>query len=413
MLSVLDSRPTEDRAAGSFPWWGPYPISSYQSPEWALVAEEQILAIAAASACIELLADQMSVAPMYVEHPDGSTSPVPAILRQPDPEMTCCDVISQVVVSLLTTGNAFAVITSRERDGMPRSIKVLSPWQVSVSRWEDSRRLRYMVDGAYVPRQDIVHVRGLTIAGCDVGIGPITYGYRTFKMAQRESIYATDRFDGSGNSAAIPDYFIESDQSITVEQAQEVQAQLQRRHGGLQRGPTVLTNGLRAKTIQYSARELELIVSRKFTATEICSIFRVPAHLVGVQVENSMTYSNVRDDMVGLATLRLEPFGMRMGAGLSHRLLPPGDLLRFDFDKLKQDLGIPDRVPKSGAPQQPPKAPDSDPMRSDDAQPSPWAGDINLSVPISVDLRNSANAETDKPLPDDDDGKAQPVPGAE
>ena len=341
LLSLLTRAQSSSRQPTS--GGGLYPVFGNRIGRqwWPQLTEESLLQVTVAQACVSLLSDQIATAPMYVQRPDGSRAEPPAWLAQPDPEQSCCDTVTQLVVSLLTAGNAYAVITSRGAGAMPTSIKVLSPTDVVLSRWQDSHRLRYQVCGSYVPLQDMIHVRGLTLGGYDIGVGPVSYGARLMGIAGREADYAALRFDQSGNGAAIPDYFIESDQPISSEQAKRVGRQLQAKAGGLQRGPLVLDAGMKARRIEFTAEELELIVSRKFTDTQICSMFGVPPHLVAVQTENSMTYSNVRDDMTALVALQLKPWGRRISTGLSPHLLPAGHMLGFDFSELTRDLSMP------------------------------------------------------------------------
>ena len=67
-------------------------------------------------------------------------------------------------------------------------------------------------------------------------------------------------------------------------------------------------------------------------------MMQVPAHLVNVQTENSMTYSNVRNDMISLAAFGLENWAAKLSAGLSRTLLPRGKRLVFDLDDLFRRL---------------------------------------------------------------------------
>ena len=292
-------------------------------------------------ACVALVAGKLATLPLYVTDTRGelgNREELPFWFEQPDPEMPREDTITQMVCSLMTDGNAFALITDRYFHDEPKSIKVLSPMEVLVRRDERTGFLEYRVNGRVEPREDIVHVRGMSYPGWDIGVGPITYGARLIGAASREAEYVARRFEDHGAGAAVPDWFIESEHAIDTEQAKAIGKAVSARAGGLSRGVLVLDNGMRARHIQFNARELELIASRKYTNVELCSMMQVPAHLVNVQTENSMTYSNVRNDMIALAAFGLENWAGRLAAGLSMRLLPRGKKLVFDLDDLFRRL---------------------------------------------------------------------------
>ena len=300
-----------------------------------------MLAVTAAQACISMISNQIAVSPMFVEveGADGETTtePAPRWLEQPNPENTCCDVVTQLMTSLLTAGNGFAYITARDGFGRPSALQVLHPLDVGVER-DDAGFLRYRVHGEVVRTLDVVHVRGLTFGGADVGVGPISYGTRLMTMASAQDSYAGARFDSSENGAAIPAYFLGSEQAISEPQAKEVVRGIRRIAAGKATAPAVLPYGMKPMRVELTAEELELIVSRKYTDGQICSMYAMPPYLVGVPSDNDMTYSNVRDNMLALVVFTLKPWARRLTAGLSPRLLPPGKTLQFDLGALHRDL---------------------------------------------------------------------------
>ena len=305
------------------------------------VAPEQMLAIAAAQACISLISNQIAAAPQFVEveGADGvtTTEPVPHWMEQPNPENSCCDVTTQLMTSLLTAGNAYAYVTSRDGFGRPSSMQVLYPLDVGVER-DNAGVLRYRVHGEVVRTLDVVHVRGLTFGGADVGIGPIAYASRLMAMANAQERYAGARFDPSDNGAATPYYFLGTDHPLSKDQAKDVLRGVRAVAAGKAAAPAVLPYGVKPMRLELTAEELELIVSRKYSDNLVCSTYGVPPHLVGVPSENSMTYSNVRDNMLALVVFTLKPWTRRLTAALSSRLLPPGKTLRYDLDALHRDL---------------------------------------------------------------------------
>ena len=302
---------------------------------------EAAMSLTTVQACIALVAGKLATLPLFVTDvrgEPGNREELPFWLEQPDPEQTREDTITQMVCSLMTDGNAYALVTSRYYHGEPSSIKVLHPTDVTLSRPQRDGRLEYRVNGSLVDRDDIVHARGMMYPGSDIGVGPITYGARLVGAALHEAEYVARRFDDKGFGAAVPDGVIESDNTLTQQQSKDIDKQVNAAVGGLRRGVLILDGGLHYKQLQFSAREMELIASRKYTNVELCSMMQVPAHLVNVQTENSMTYSNVRNDMIALAAFGLENWAGKLGAGLSRTLLPRSKRLVFDLDDLFRRL---------------------------------------------------------------------------
>ena len=289
--------------------------------------------------CISLVAGQIATLPMYVEKRDGSTDEVPRWMEHLDPEQTLDDTISQMVVSLMTDGNAFAYITSRQFHGQPSAVKVLDPLSVVVDR-DSSGFLRYRVNGHLVRREDMVHVKGMAFPGQDVGVGPITHGATLLGIVQRYDDYMALRFADGNQGAAVPDYFITLSEDISDEARQEAEMELHAHAGGLRRGPVMLPFGMGVNHIQYSARESELIASKKLALVELCTLMGVPPHMVHVQTENTRAYSNVRDEMRALSVFTIKDWTNRLAAGLSMKLLPRGSRLRFDRSRLIEELQV-------------------------------------------------------------------------
>ena len=87
------------------------------------------------------------------------------------------------------------------------------------------------------------------------------------------------------------------------------------------------------QTLSFSASDLELVESRRFSAQQICTIFGVPSWIVGVGSTDSRTYSNVQDDNRSFVSWTLRPWLTRVEQSLS-TLLPRGQEAKFNLDAL-------------------------------------------------------------------------------
>ena len=87
------------------------------------------------------------------------------------------------------------------------------------------------------------------------------------------------------------------------------------------------------QALSFSASDLELVESRRYSAQMICTIFGVPSYLVGVGSTDSRTYANAQDDARFFSTYTLRPWLTRVEAALS-TLLPRGQAAKFNLDAL-------------------------------------------------------------------------------
>jgi HK97 family phage portal protein len=76
---------------------------------------------------------------------------------------------------------------------------------------------------------------------------------------------------------------------------------------------------------------MELLDSRRYNAEQMCTLFGVPPHLVGVPSQDSKTYSNVQQDSQFFVRFTLRPLAIKIEEALS-TLLPRGQRAVFNFD---------------------------------------------------------------------------------
>ena len=302
---------------------------------------ESAMQITVVRACALKVAGAIARAPIYVEHPDGTSDEAPDWLVQPDPETTCSDVVSQMIVSLMLDGNAYAFVTRRRSGSVePESIMVLSPREVGVTRPTVGGLLEYRVNGEVVPRDRVIHAKGMCLPGDIVGSGVLIHGARLMALATAETNYAALRFARGDRSPGIFEYALKSPAALKQEQADAVVRDIKRKADGQSRGPVFLHSGMDVVKLEFSSQELELISSRKFTDVQLCTMMGVQPHMVGVETENNQTYKNVLMDMQGFKVFTLEDWANRLGTGLAAKTLPRGDVLRFDLDELSADLAM-------------------------------------------------------------------------
>lgn len=342
---LANGEPVEGRRRGklTFGWPSFLPWTPKADSGIGYVSTSTLLTLTAAHACIRLLANQLATLPLaaYRRSDHLRLEDQPRWLRRLDPEMTLADSLTQIAVSMLTTGNAYLFIEGRNVDGTPTGLKVLDPSLVDCDRFSDGR-LFYRVSADFdngvrtqrvVMADDMVHIRALMLPGDDVGIGPLDYAARSILLGVAEEEYAARRFATDGYGAAIPDGVVETDEYIDQEAADEFAQVWQAAAGGMNRGPVILHSGLRYKPLALSSEALQLLESRQFTARQICSTFGVAPHLVGVPASDGLTYKTVEGDTRALVRFGLGDLVNRVEQALSDEG-PSTQVVEFETYKL-------------------------------------------------------------------------------
>jgi HK97 family phage portal protein len=304
------------RGLGAQPLTGPLSIT-----------ESTTLSIPAAYRCVQIISDTAASLPLHSYRGKMQLNRTPDILRQPDPTETRMSTLAAVFTSLLIDGNAYLLVGNRDSLGHPRSFVVLAPGAVALTVRNGVRV--YSVAGQSYDAEDVLHIRGMTLPGHDVGLGPLAMQRRALGLAIAGEDHAAELYV----NGAIPAGILSSEQELTQAEADAAKASFIAAHGGRQRSPAVLSGGMDYKTLSFSAADLELVESRRFSAQQICTIFGVPSWIVGVGSTDSRTYSNVQDDNRAFVSWTLRPHLSRVEQSLS-TLLPRGQEAKFNLDAL-------------------------------------------------------------------------------
>jgi HK97 family phage portal protein len=191
--------------------------------------------------------------------------------------------------------------------------------------------VQYHVGGQVYDSEDILHIRGLTMPGSVRGLSIIEHHKRTLGLSIAGEDCAANVYDSGG----LPVGVLEVDADITRDEADALKAGWTEKNGGRNRTPAVLANGIRYRPLSFNPHDLELIDARRYSAGQVCTLFGVPPHMVGVAGSsgNSLTYSNVQQDSIQFTRYTLRPWLSRVEQALS-LLLPRGQHARFVLDDL-------------------------------------------------------------------------------
>jgi len=329
-MGLFSRRKVEERAV-EFPFV--LPTGNYLQPTQGPlnVSEQTALGIPALWRCTQLISDSIGSLPIVAFRDGEKVTPNPSILEQPDRMSTRVDMISSTIASLLINGNAYWLLGDRDALGYPRQAVLLATDAVMMKTNGNGAIVQYHVGGQVYDSEDILHIRGLTMPGSVRGLSIIEHHKRTLGLSIAGEDCAANVYDSGG----LPVGVLEVDADITRDEADALKAGWTEKNGGRNRTPAVLANGIRYRPLSFNPHDLELIDARRYSAGQVCTLFGVPPHMVGVAGSsgNSLTYSNVQQDSIQFTRYTLRPWLSRVEQALS-LLLPRGQHARFVLDDL-------------------------------------------------------------------------------
>jgi len=318
-------RRTEDRALWQVGDAYPGPATS----SGVRVNADTAQRLSAVWACIRLLCDVISTMPCHA-YAAGSRDPVdpaPAMLRSPAAGVPFHDWIAQVLRSLLLSGNAWGIITSRVGAGLrPSQVELIAPHRVTVQVATDGT-VTYRLDGSEVDRDDLWHVRAYPTPGSILGLSPIGYAAQAVGVGIAAEKFGA-QFFGDG---ATPTGVLATDQRLSNDQAQQYSTIWNTFFGNRtgQRRVAVLGDGMRFQQISVPPDESQFLETQKFTVAQVCRIYGVPPEMIAAEAGNSLTYANVEMRSLDFLTYAINPWLVRLETALTD-LVPRGQYCKFN-----------------------------------------------------------------------------------
>lgn len=264
------------------------------------VTESTAMSLLSVNACVRILSQTLANLPFDAVRLTGASgktkTPVPV---QPtimvDPfggELTPGMVkrregVVQMMVSLLLRGNAYALITSRDKStGKPNRLRVLHPDRVSCG-WVAEGVRAYEIDRKPVPAEQIVHIVGLSFPESPTGMSVIQMARNSIGLGLAADMFGARFFGNGAHMSGI----IEMETDLDPERARKLKENFSSKHSGITNSHTVgvLTGGARWTPISVTPDDAQFLGTRSYQAQEIAMLFGVPPHLI-MQVDKTTSW---------------------------------------------------------------------------------------------------------------------------
>lgn len=303
------------------------------------VTEQGAMQLSAFWSATRLIAQTIATLPIAVYERGSNGDKVPVsdhplyglLHDSPNADQTAVEFWEGRVLGLCTAGNGYAEKHVGAGDRLIALDRM--PADTVVSRTESGALQYKFIDRGKeetLPEQKVFHIRGF--GDGDVGMSPVSYARNTLGLAR-----ATDRQAGAMFSKGMRSkgFFTmpPGSKPLTPDQRADAKKTLVEANAG-PNAPWagILEGGVDFKSVAMSARDAEMILSRRFNVEDICRWLGVPPILIGHASEGqTMWGSGVEQIMLGWLTLGLRPYLTRIEQRIKKSLLSPTDKARGLF----------------------------------------------------------------------------------
>ena len=294
---------------------------------------DSALGLSAVLRCVRLLSDTVSTLPLQAFRESGDQrtrlNPPPQLVSDPSAVVSREEWLQQAMVSLLLWGNAYGLVTTRDRLQVPTTVDWLSPDSVEVKQTSALRPPSYDIDGERVDADDIIHIRAFLKPGSVTGVPPLTMQRETLGLGIAAQKYGAQWFGDGAHPSAI----LSSDSPVTQEQAKTIKDRFVASLKG-KREPAVLGAGMKYQAVQVAANESQFLETHQAVVNDVARAFGVPAEMIGGGGNgSSLTYANREQSAIDFLTFSVNPWLIRIERAISDRLVR-GQFVKFNPDAL-------------------------------------------------------------------------------
>jgi len=339
MMGIL-SRAIEQRSAAAHPrdpvlaeWFG----GGYQTASGIAVTPDSAMREAAVYACVRVLAESVAQLPLHVyrrrksggkdratDHPLYST-----LHDQPNSRQTSFEFRETVMFHAALRGNSVSKIVPYGGQAVGELLPLI-PDRLAIFQATDGRRAyRYQPETGpeeILLQSDVLHIPGLSFDGVS-GLSPIAYHRETVGASLAAKEFGARLFKNGTHIGTV----FEHPNKVGVEAQEHLRKSLKDGFASVMNAgkAIILEEGMKIQKLGMTSEDAQYLETRKFSRSEIASIFRVPPHKIG-DLERA-TFSNIEQQSIEFVTDTLMPWLVRIEQAISRDLFSAADRRRGYF----------------------------------------------------------------------------------
>ncbi len=290
-------------------------------PQYATVtlgdlSPDDALRISDVFGCIRLLADTCASLPLiaYRRVGDGDRERYAGrfadLIERPSPGNVTANLIGTAVAHLACYGNAF-IGKYRGADGTVEQLAPLLPRGMLVELDAGIPKYTYSDQNGVqtLGTADVLHLKALSVDGVS-GMSPIAQASAGLSLAQNLGQHANSFAVNGGRPGGV--LRVPGWRSAQPDASENLRSDWENAFTGTDKsGKLLIVTG--DESVEYiqlglSLADAEFVAQRELSSREICRIFRVPPHLLGVTVASSRTYANAEQESLDFVKFSLAPY---------------------------------------------------------------------------------------------------------
>lgn len=289
------------------------------------VTDDSAMRIAAFYACIKVIAETLACLPkhIYKNLPAGGREkalnhPLYDVLHsEPNKYQNSYEFFEMMTGFACLRGNSFAEIFPGPR-GIIDQLVPLHPDAVKVVRTENDYHysvLRYNGKREEISRDTVWHFRGLTFDGIE-GLSLLKYAAEVLGLAYAAQEWGARLFANQAKPGGV----LEHPLTLSEPAADRLKKSWQENYAGKNlHKVAILEEGMKWHQIGMNPEECQFLESRKFSRSEIASLFRIPPHMIG-DLERA-TFSNIEQQAIEFVMFCILPWALRYEQSIDKELI--------------------------------------------------------------------------------------------
>ena len=294
-------------------------------------ANNKAMLLSAVYRCVEVISDSIAQLPCepYRIDSDGckikfTKHPTYNLLnREPNHNMSKFTFMKTMVVSMLLTGNAYALIERDER-GNAKALYYIPTELVTILKPQTiTDTISYSITGMKNVVEDcnMIHILNFTSDGYE-GISTLAYARKTLGLAMDAEANAEGFFKGGANVAGI----LKCNSPLATKQKESLKSSWNSAFNGstgTPNGIAVLDADLDFQSVTVNPSDAQLLETRQFNVVDICRFFGV-SPVKAFDLSKS-SYNTIEQMQLAFLTDTLQPLLEKIECEFQRKLYKPSE----------------------------------------------------------------------------------------